>query len=92
MAGIKKLTKSFIRLVAPTLVVAIVAVGVASVWLVHETSRPYNNIYLVTPEQYGMLARAQVTNETGERRRHDGTMMAFARHSECFRRHSAPQI
>ncbi|MBX3244779.1 MAG: hypothetical protein KF685_10015 [Acidobacteria bacterium] len=66
MAGIKKLTKSFIRMVTPTLVVAIAAVGVASVWLVYETSRPYNNIYLVTPEQYGMLSSrgAQVTNET----------------------------
>ncbi|HMO79447.1 MAG TPA: hypothetical protein PKD24_01520 [Pyrinomonadaceae bacterium] len=66
MARIKRLSKNVVRLVAPTLVVSVLAVAVASVWLVHETSRPYTSVYLVTPEQYGLLSArgAQVTNET----------------------------
>ncbi len=73
MASIKRLSKNVVRMIAPTAVFSVLAVAVASVWLVHEASRPYTSVYLVTPEQYGLLSSrgAQVTNETWQNS--DGT-------------------
>jgi hypothetical protein len=48
MAGTKRLIKNFVRLVSPTFVLAFVAIMSASLWLVHETSKPGNSVYLVT--------------------------------------------
>jgi pimeloyl-ACP methyl ester carboxylesterase len=66
MPKVKRLTKSFLRLLLPVAVLILVATVGASVWLVHETSHPINTGYLVTPEKYGMLSSrgAQVTEET----------------------------
>jgi pimeloyl-ACP methyl ester carboxylesterase len=66
MAGTKRLAKSFYRLLLPTVILAFAAIGTASVWLVHEASRPVNNVYLVTPEKYGLLSSrgSQVTDES----------------------------
>jgi pimeloyl-ACP methyl ester carboxylesterase len=65
MPKVKRLTKSFLRLLLPVAVLILVATVGASVWLVHETSHPINTGYLVTPEKYGMLSSrgAQVTEE-----------------------------
>lgn len=65
MAKVKRLTKSFLRLLLPVAILIIGSTAAASVWLVHETSRPINMGYLVTPEKYGMLSSrgAQVTEE-----------------------------
>lgn len=66
MPKVKRLTKSFLRLLLPVAILILVATVGASVWLVHETSHPINTGYLVTPEKYGMLSSrgAQVTEET----------------------------
>lgn len=66
MPKVKRLTKSFLRLLLPALLLVLVATSVASVWLVHETSHPINMGYLVTPEKYGLLSSrgAQVTEES----------------------------
>lgn len=66
MAKVKRLTKSFLRLLLPVIVLIAVATVAASVWLVHETSHPTHLGYLVTPEKYGLLSSrgAQVTEET----------------------------
>ena len=66
MAKVKRLTKSFLRLLLPVVVLLVVATAAASVWLVHETSHPIHLGYLVTPEKYGMLSSrgAQVTDES----------------------------
>jgi len=66
MPKVKRLTKSFLRLLLPVVLLVLVATAAASVWLVHETSHPVNTGYLVTPEKYGMLSSrgAQVTEET----------------------------
>ncbi len=66
MAKVTRLTKSFIRLLLPVALLLVAAMAVAGVWLVHETSRPIDTGYLVTPEKYGMLSArgAQVTEET----------------------------
>lgn len=68
MAKVKRLSKSFFRLLLPVVVLLIVATATASVWLVHETAHPVNTGYLVTPEKYGMLSSrgAQVTEESWE--------------------------
>ncbi|MEO8042061.1 MAG: alpha/beta fold hydrolase [Acidobacteriota bacterium] len=65
MAKSIRLIKSFSRLLLPVLVLLVVAIGVASVWLVHETAHPVSAAYLVTPDIYGMLSArgAQVTDE-----------------------------
>ncbi|MBX3267163.1 MAG: hypothetical protein KF831_10685 [Acidobacteria bacterium] len=70
MAKTKRLFKSIVRLVTPTIVLSVIAIAVAGVWLVHETSRPGARVYLVTPKQYGMLSSrgAQVTEETWQNR------------------------
>lgn len=72
MAKVKRLTKSFLRLLLPVVVLLVVASTAASVWLVHETSHPIHYGYLVTPEKYGMLSSrgAQVTEEGWQG--HDG--------------------
>jgi pimeloyl-ACP methyl ester carboxylesterase len=74
MAKVKRLTKSFLRLLLPIVLLLVVASSAASVWLVHETSRPIHYGYLVTPEKYGMLSArgAQVTDESWQG--HDGVM------------------
>ena len=66
MAKVKRLTKSFLKLLLPVVVLLVVATAAASVWLVHETSHPTHLGYLVTPEKYGMLSSrgAQVTDES----------------------------
>lgn len=73
MAKTTRLIKSFYRLLLPLVVLIFIAVGVASVWLAHETSHPGSAVYLVTPEKYGQLSSrgAQVTEETWTNR--DGT-------------------
>jgi pimeloyl-ACP methyl ester carboxylesterase len=65
MAKSIRLLKSVSRLLLPVLVLLVVAIGVASVWLVHETSHPVSAAYLVTPDIYGMLSArgAQITDE-----------------------------
>ena len=73
MAKSTRLVKSFYRLLFPVILLIILAVGSASVWFIHESSRPANAAYLVTPEKYGQLSArgAQVTEETWSNR--DGT-------------------
>lgn len=70
MAKVKRLTKSFLRLLLPVVVLLTVASAVAAVWLVHDTSHPANLGYLVTPEKYGLLSSrgAQVTDESWQGR------------------------
>lgn len=66
MAKSIRLLKSFSRLLFPVIILLVLAVGSASVWLVHETAHPVSAAYLVTPDVYGMLSArgAQVTDET----------------------------
>lgn len=73
MAGTKRLFKSFYRLLSPPVILSILAVGVASVWLVFESSKPMTMVYLVTPDKYGQLSSraAQVTDEKWTN--HDGS-------------------
>jgi len=68
-----RLIKSFVRLILPILVFVVITIMGASVWLVHSTSTPPRNAYLVTPEVYGRLSghAAQITEETWKNR--DGT-------------------
>ena len=70
MAKVKRLTKSFLRLLLPVVLLLGVASAVAAVWLVHDTSHPANLGYLVTPEKYGLLSSrgAQVTEESWQAR------------------------
>jgi pimeloyl-ACP methyl ester carboxylesterase len=74
MARPKRLIKSFYRLLSPTVLLSVFAVVGASLWLVFETSRPVNAIYIVTPEKYGQLSArgSQVTEESWNNP--DGTM------------------
>lgn len=73
MAKMTRLAKSFYKLLFPVVLLLVLAVGAASVWLVHEVSHPVSAAYLVTPEKYGQLSSrgAQVTDETWTNR--DGT-------------------
>lgn len=66
MAKVTRLTKSFLRLLLPAVLLILIAMTVASVWLVHETSHPIDHGYLVTPEKYGVLSSrgSQVTEES----------------------------
>ncbi len=66
MAKITRLFKSFFRLLLPVVILLILAFGAAAVWLVHETARPPQTAYLVTPEKYGRFSTrgASVTDET----------------------------
>lgn len=65
MAKTTRLLKSFSKLILPLMVLVVAAVGTASVWLVHEMSRPKPTGYLVTPQKYGMLSSrgSQITDE-----------------------------
>ena len=65
MAKYKRLSKSFLRLLLPIVLLLVVATSAASVWLVHETSHPVNMGYVLTPEKYGLLSSraSQVTDE-----------------------------
>jgi len=73
MLKIKRITKSFFRLVLPVLLLVVLAAASASTWLVHETAQPKVAAYLVTPQKYGLLSAraAQITDETWTN--HDGT-------------------
>lgn len=73
MSKTTRLIKSIVRLILPVLVFVVVVIMSASVWLVHSTSIPPRNNYLVTPEIYGRLSShaAQVTDERWKNR--DGT-------------------
>ncbi len=73
MAKSTRLIKSFYRLLLPVVLLFLVAIGAASIWFAHESSRPSTAAYLVTPDKYGQLSArgAQVTEETWVNR--DGT-------------------
>jgi len=62
----KRLLKSLVRLILPVLLLIVLAVGGASVWLVHETSQIKAAPYLMKPDKYGQLSSraAQITEET----------------------------
>jgi len=66
MASIKRLFRSFYRLLLPVVILFVLALVAASVWLVYKTAEPPRTAYLVTPEKYGQLSAraAQVTEET----------------------------
>jgi pimeloyl-ACP methyl ester carboxylesterase len=73
MARLKRLIRSFYRLLLPVVVLFVVGLMTASVWFVHESSNPPRAAYLVTPEKYGLLSTrgAKVTDEAWDNR--DGT-------------------
>ena len=73
MSKTTRLIKSIVRLVLPVAVFVVTMIMAASIWLVHSTSIPPRNDYLVTPEVYGRLSAhaAQVTDEKWKNR--DGT-------------------
>ena len=73
MPKIKRLFKSFYRLLLPVIILLPLALLAAAVWLVYQTARPSQAAYLVTPEQYGRLSArgAKVTEEAWTNR--DGT-------------------
>lgn len=66
MAKVKRLAKTFTRLLLPIVILILFAAAAASVWLVHQAANPVHLGYLVTPEKYGQLSSrgAQVTEET----------------------------
>jgi pimeloyl-ACP methyl ester carboxylesterase len=65
MAKTTRLVKSLTRLLLPTLLLIVLAVGGGSIWLIYATAHPLNSRYLVTPDKYGQLSSraAQVTEE-----------------------------
>jgi pimeloyl-ACP methyl ester carboxylesterase len=65
MAKTTRLLKSFSRLIFPIMVLVTLAVGTASIWLVHEMARPKSSTFLVTPQKYGQLSSrgSQITDE-----------------------------
>ena len=73
MAQTTRLFKSIYRLLLPVVILAVVAVMVASIFLVHTVSVPPQSAYLVTPEKYGQFSTrgARVTDEKWMNR--DGT-------------------
>lgn len=66
MAKLKRLLKSFSRLLTPIIILLVAAVLTASIWLSYETSKVPKAEYLVTPDKYGQLSArgAQITDET----------------------------
>lgn len=66
MARIRRLLKSFMKLLLPLVLLLLGAVIGASVWLVHQASMSPTKVYLITPSKYGQLSSrgAQVTEET----------------------------
>lgn len=74
MAKVKRLTKSFGKLLFPVVLLLVFASVGAGIWLVHDTSHPAHHGYLVTPEKYGQLSSrgAQITEESWQTR--DGSV------------------
>lgn len=66
MAKVKRLFKSFSRLLLPVFFLIVSAIMGSAVWLVHKTAEPTKAAYLVTPDKYGQLSAraAQLTSET----------------------------
>lgn len=66
MRKLRRLFRSFSRLLLPVVLLLVLTTVAASIWLNYETARPTNNSYLVTPEKYGRLSArgAQITEET----------------------------
>jgi len=66
MAKTKRLLKSFLKLLAPIVVLIVVSLLISAVWLDYTVARPQHLGYLVTPAKYGMLSSrgAQITDET----------------------------
>lgn len=65
MANLKRLFRSFYRLLLPVVILTVLALIASSIWLVYNIAQPPKNTYLVTPEKYGQLSArgAQVTEE-----------------------------
>jgi pimeloyl-ACP methyl ester carboxylesterase len=70
MRKIKRLFKSFSKLLLPVIILLVLATAGASVWLDYKTAHPQKKAYLVTPERYGRLSAraAQLTDETWSNR------------------------
>jgi len=66
MASVKKLFRSFLKLLLPVALFLILAGIGTSVWLAHVSSNPPHTQYLVTPEQYARLSTrgARITDES----------------------------
>jgi len=66
MASTKRLLRSFLRLLLPTIILIVLSVMAASIFLVHNSADAPKVTYLVTPEKYGLLSTrgAKVTEET----------------------------
>jgi pimeloyl-ACP methyl ester carboxylesterase len=66
MRKLKRLFRSFSRLLLPVVILLALATVAGSVWFNYAVARPKNNIYLVTPEKYGQLSArgAQITEES----------------------------
>ena len=66
MSKITRLFKSLARLFLPAFLLILIAVNGGAIWLIYQTARPINSVYLVSPEKYGQLSAhaAQVTDET----------------------------
>lgn len=66
MASVKKLFRSFLKLILPIAIFLILAGIGTSVWLAHVSSKPPRSQYLVTPGQYARLSTrgARITDET----------------------------
>lgn len=66
MASVKKLFRSFLKLILPVAIFLIVTGIGTSVWLAHVSSTPPHTQYLVTPEQYARLSTrgARITDES----------------------------
>jgi pimeloyl-ACP methyl ester carboxylesterase len=65
MSKTTRLIKSFSKLILPVLILVTLSVGSASIWLVHEMSKPVPSTFLLTPQKYGQLSSrgAQITDE-----------------------------
>jgi pimeloyl-ACP methyl ester carboxylesterase len=66
MASVKKLFRSFLKLILPAVLVLVVAGIATSVWLAKVSSKPAQTQYLVTPEKYARLSTrgAKITDES----------------------------
>lgn len=73
MAKTIRLIKGFYKLLFPVALINLLAVSIASVWLIQELSHPPVTGYIVTPEKYGLLSAraARITEETWQNQ--DGT-------------------
>lgn len=70
MSKITRLLKSLGRLFGPAFILIVVAVNGGAIWLIYQSARPNNSVYLVSPDKYGQLSAraAQVTDETWSNR------------------------